>query len=814
MSYTAWALRPLLLILCLTLTCLAAEADDRAADDDFNKPIVGWEADLDRIAKAIARESITGDELADISDELRELRSEAGTYIDELGPKLRDAKSQLARLGPPPDEKEGTTESEEVAALRKELGELVADIDGAIKQARLIVVRSEQLERDIQNIRRARFSADLFERSKNPLSLEAWRKVIDGIGVAANSFALLIEEWWHGQQRPLFLVAIVSFGIAIWAAMAMGSRAIIARLRHQEGPEPPTFLERTSSAAWVTLARAAPPLAFAGFVYLGMKFLNNVAPRFEELVTAALLSLAAVFAVWALTSTLLAPNRPAWRIFPTSDATAKRAYVLVTLIAAVYGIDLFLNELDDILFAPLAVTSAQSFITSLVFAGLGAALMHTERTGAMVAADGTSSRWPRFIRWPIWLSIIAIVAAALTGYIALARFIASQVVVTGSILALAYLFYIADGELIKGIARGENPIGRWLAKDMKLTAARRETVAVVTGLLANLLLILVVAPLILIQWGVHWEEIESWFRAALFGFEIGHVRISLATILIAILLFAFGLFATRWLQGWLDNRVLAKGNLGRGMRDSVRTMLGYVGFILAAILAVSYLGIDFSNLAIVAGALSVGIGFGLQSIVNNFVSGLILLAERPIKVGDWIVVGEDEGIVRKINVRSTEIETFNRSSVVIPNSDLISGKVINWTLHNNVGRVIIPIGVSYDSDPEQVRNILLQVARDHPSVLDDPAPLCFFEDFGASSLDFTLRAYVDEINRGLTIRTELRIGIVKAFREAGIEIPFPQRDLNLRDLDRLERAIATRSKPAARAPARRRKSSEAPSADE
>ena len=165
-------------------------------------------------------------------------------------------------------------------------------------------------------------------------------------------------------------------------------------------------------------------------------------------------------------------------------------------------------------------------------------------------------------------------------------------------------------------------------------------------------------------------------------------------------------------------------------------MVGYAGIALAALLSVSYAGLDITNLAIVAGALSVGIGFGLQSIVNNFVSGLILLIERPIKVGDRIVIGDQQGLVRRISVRATEIETFDRASLIVPNSELITGRVLNWTHRDSLGAVNVKIGVGYDSDPEQVIAILKKCAEDHPEVLRTPAPGATFEGFGDSALLF------------------------------------------------------------------------------
>ena len=198
---------------------------------------------------------------------------------------------------------------------------------------------------------------------------------------------------------------------------------------------------------------------------------------------------------------------------------------------------------------------------------------------------------------------------------------------------------------------------------------------------------------------------------------------------------------------------------------------------------VSLLGFDLSNLAIIAGALSVGIGFGLQSIVNNFVSGLILLFERPIKVGDWVVTSSGEGIVKKISVRSTEIETFDRSSILVPNSELIANSVTNWTHKNRLGRVSVPVGVAYKEDPERILELLSRIPSMLDEVLEVPEPQILFTGFGDSSLDFELRVYIADISRSLITRTQIRVAIFKLFRDEDVEIPFPQRDLHIRDAD-------------------------------
>ena len=305
---------------------------------------------------------------------------------------------------------------------------------------------------------------------------------------------------------------------------------------------------------------------------------------------------------------------------------------------------------------------------------------------------------------------------------------------------------------------------------------------------ADTVLALAVAVALLMSWGLAWTDLGGWLADAADGVRIGSYRFSVTDLLFAALVFAALLVATRWLQRILETRVFPQTRLDAGMRNSLKTTVGYAGLLVAVAAGISTAGIDLSNLAIIAGALSVGIGFGLQNIVNNFVSGLILLVERPVKVGDWIVVGEHQGYVQRINVRATEIRTFRRSSVIIPNSELLSSALVNWTHKDAVARVDVPVGVSYHSDVERVRETLLEIAASHPEVARWPEPFVLFTAFGDSALDFELRCFVPQAGEVFRIATEIRFEIVRRFRERGIEIPFPQRDVHLRGLEALPAA--------------------------
>ena len=230
-----------------------------------------------------------------------------------------------------------------------------------------------------------------------------------------------------------------------------------------------------------------------------------------------------------------------------------------------------------------------------------------------------------------------------------------------------------------------------------------------------------VAVLVLVGYsGLFAEDIFSVFQISVWSFAIGGISLSPTNLLAALAILLIGMLAIRGGQRWLETQFLPRTGLDAGLPNSIAALSGYMALVALLALALGALGIDLQKIALIAGALSVGIGFGLQSVVSNFVCGLILLAERPIRVGDWVVVKNEEGWVRRISVRATEIETFDRASVIIPNQDFITGVVKNWTHGNTMGRVVVKVRVAYDSDAEKVREILLACGEQHPQVLRRP----------------------------------------------------------------------------------------------
>ena len=774
--------------------CALAQTPDAAPDIESRS--AHWSLLLDLVTAEFDKPEVNHAVIEALRPQIEKMQREAADAADAAAADAEAVRQLLDALGPPPAQGE-PPESEAVAAERATLDGHRAEREGRVKQAELISLQARQVLARIAETRRERSARRLLERGPSPLSWDVLASAgPHALGIVRELSDASVEVWfpaapdgerWIGP-RVLFLPALVLTVVLVVPAR----RWMLRRYVRDRDVETPSFAYRTRAAVLVGVARGALP-SFIGLVplafLLSVPFERGVA---DDVLVAAFSVTAGLFLAAGLARAALAPYSPdGWRLAPLTRESARGLYHRTLALAFLVGGLLFIEYPGARhLEVPRELVPFYHLLADCALAGFillllpGRLWRHRETAPRAPGKPEPSGRRgpPRLGKM---LRIAAAVVAAsipllsLAGFEALADYLVSSLVESIVVLGLAAIVHgVARDVIALALAgRDAGPAEEDGTVRDGNTMFRFWLVAA-----ADTVLAVVVAVVLLMSWGLGREDLGGWLVAAADGVRIGSFRLSVTDLLFSVLIFAGLLAATRWLQRILETRILPQTRLDAGVRNSLKTTVGYAGLFVAVMAGISTLGIDLSNIAIIAGALSVGIGFGLQNIFNNFISGLILLAERPVKVGDWIVVGEHQGYVQRINVRATEILTFHRSSVIIPNSELLSSAVLNWTHKDPVVRIEIPVGVSYASDVDLVRDVLLDVAASHPEVRHDPAPFVLFTNFGESSLDFDLRCFA-HANRAFRIATEMRFEIVRRFRERGIEIPFPQRDVHLHGLD-------------------------------
>jgi potassium-dependent mechanosensitive channel len=661
-----------------------------AVSPEVNSAITNIVGQMDGAEKTLSKISDVDADLGRLRDSIDEVISKTTQTADGLRPRLSDLQAQIKRLGPPPG-KDAPAETSAVASERSRLDVQESEVSGAIKTLEVTWWRARQAIDKITDLRLKLFVRSLTEQMSSPLFSEFWNDLEHRRAAIQWRIDYNVRDWWGAVNRQktgaiILLAAVIGLYLLLKAV-------VLAITRYRPGPNatPPSFFERAASAAWIAPTRAIPGIAaaflcYAGLEYLGLLYYPTAAPLGVALLNAALIFVA----VSALIVTVFAPGSPERRLMQLSNRSARRVTRYLVILAFIYAFDLYLSKFAQVLYFPLSMSIAQSLVTSIAFAlaliGLLLTPFESSET-SMTRPVGRSE--PLWLKGPLWVAAIAIIVLCLSGYIALGRFLAQQLVMTGVVGLVTMLLYLAIRAFTRGSTTSRGHISVLLEERMGFDEARRKQLGWLTEVVLTFAVALIAIPVLLLQWGFSGPDIRDWLVRLFFGFEIGSIRISIVRILIGIGLFVAVVFVTRLVQRRLRENVLIAPRMDPGIANSIDTAVGYAGTGLAAVMAVSYAGFNITNLAIVAGALSVGIGFGLQSIVNNFVSGLILLIERPIKVGDWVVIGSEQGTVRSISVRSTEIETFDRASLIVPNSELITGRVLNWTHRSALGRVVL-----------------------------------------------------------------------------------------------------------------------------
>lgn len=725
-------------------------------------------AKTDALERKIKQSAEDDAGLVDIRLQLEELSRQALGSALAFRPRLAEINGRLEQLGAPPAEGQ-PAEPEIVTSERQALVSEKAQINVVLASAQDLSIRTNGLIGKIGTMRSELFRNVLTKRYVLTDALSG--KVISDARAEFGSLYGAVSSWlmfaFKFKFQAVLAATLMALGLA--AVLLLGGRRVFGRLFEADrSVENPSYLSRLSVAFWSTLLPTAALGVFLVSTIFFFNYYNVLRGDIGTFLNALAAVVAMVFCVNRLTNAALEPRLPNWRLIPIETGAARWLVRLATAMAVIIGVNNFLAVVNDQMGSPLSLTIARSFVATII---VGVLLILMGLLKPFRTHDGTWRPWPAWLRYSAFALGLFTIAAALLGYIGLASFVSLQVVVTGTILVTAYIGFLSARAIGAEGGFGGSSVGLWLAGKTGVEETTLDQLGLAVSVALNLMIVLVFLPLILLMWGFQPGDIQAWAYKLATGLTIGSATISVTGILSGIVVFVIGYFLTRWFQGWLDGSVMARGKVDAGVRNSIRLGVGYAGVAVAALVGISAAGIDLSNLALVAGALSLGIGFGLQNVVSNFVSGLILLAERPFKVGDWIVAGDVSGTVKKISVRATEIETFQRQSVILPNSNLINGAVGNWTHRNKLGRVEIKVGVAYGTDVKRVHDILIDIARDHPLVLKNPEPFVQFANFGPAALEFEIRVFLADILNGGVVQNDIRFAVVEAFGKEDIEIP-------------------------------------------
>ena len=721
----------------------------------------GWERMAVRAEDATQNRSVTNDELDALRPQLVAWRETLLGAQNANAARIATLRQQIDALGPAPAT--GVSETAEIANRRQALSNQLVRLQAPGIAAGEAYRRADGLIGEIDRELRDRQAKLLLKLWPNPLYPGHWPAALDALTLTGSTL------WTESAARTsdisarktladnlLLILPLTVFAFAVlWRGRSWIDR-LIDRLR---GPS--TLRARRLWDFLASLARIIVPSLGVIALAQALRLTNMLGPVGTEIAAhLGQIGLTVFAAIW-LGNRAFPPNPTEPGILTLSADKRAQGRFLTTA----FGVLLAFARLRQVAMDPLNISEAASSVLTLPIILCGAVILL--RMGqllieAAAAETGSSGYRQRMIGWlgkaAVTIGLVGPILAAI-GYIAAASALVFPAALSLGLLALLLLTQALATDLYALVVRSDG--------DEK---------AALAPVLISFGLALATLPILVLIWGARVSDLTELWTRFKEGFALGGTRISPTDFLLFAIVFAIVLSATRLLQGTLKTQVLPRTGMDQGAQNAMVSGLGYVGIFVAALAAIKATGIDLSGLAIVAGALSVGIGFGLQTVVSNFVSGIILLIERPISEGDWIEVGPVQGIVASISVRSTRIQTFDRADVIVPNSDLISGRVTNWTRFSMTGRLIVPVSVPYTEDSRKVEALLREIAEAQQLVLLSPPPIIALMGFTAEVMNFEMRMILRDVNFLLATRSEINHQIAHRFAQEGIRFTNAHRD--------------------------------------
>ncbi|RZL63153.1 MAG: mechanosensitive ion channel family protein [Variovorax sp.] len=743
--------------------------------------------------EAIPRQVKTNEDLRDQLARTSEVVTQAGIFVDARTGQLADLNAQLGELGEAPAK--GGSEDPDVTRQRSTLQKERNALDADIRLARLLAVDAQQRGNELRTQRRALFEAQLLDRADSPLGPAFWRALraawptdVGRLEALADEVKKGLASAVRGSQSETVFVALAGALVLMLFGHRLAERLIV-RLAARFFPV--GRLRRSLLALAVVSANVLITALAVAWVWQTLQNAGTWGPTALKLGSwCADFALFLAFLV-GLGRALLANGRTSWRLPPIADDTARRIAAFPWLAAALTVVIWVPIQINTIVDASFAAVVATHVVTALAPTLLAAVMLWQLRapkpapvadepapdgpakgSGEVAALDAAPAipPWVSLLVGGVALVLVAICVLVAIGYVALSSFIASQLTWACIVATAAYLLFKFADDLFMALFSSRSRSGQRLQTSFRLSPQTLDQVAVILSGLSRLAIFFYMLLAIMAPLGTNPEELFE--RSGQFGsgLKIGEFELVPGAIVGALSVLLIGLVALQLFKRWLDNTYLPSTALEPGMRSSITTLLGYAGSILVVAFALSALGIGVNRIAWIASALSVGIGFGLQAIVQNFISGLILLAERPVKVGDWVVLGTAEGDVRRINVRATEIQLGDRSTLIVPNSEFITKTVRNMTLTNAEGRVLVRLPMPLTTDAQRARDVMLTACAGHAGVLPTPAPAVTLEGIENGFLIFQLIAYVQSPRAAGGVRSDLLFTILDGLNTAQLPL--------------------------------------------
>ncbi|KII28844.1 DUF3772 domain-containing protein [Pseudomonas fluorescens] len=707
--------------------------------------------------------------------------------IDRLSalllPEQAQLQAQLGVLGPVPLE-QASPEKTDIALQRATLGEQKSRIDNNLKTLAALKTSATELLTQIAGIRRSLLETEVTQQTKSILNPWFWAPLLNPpeedrqrlSSFVSQASASLDAAWQPGQRLITSLLVILA--MVLWfLGRGFTERGLTWLCIHRvpEGRLRRSALALASVIATVLTAWLALQLLFFA-VTRQMPLTPQLAgfsQDFEKIIYTCVM-------ITGLGRALLSTQHPSWRLPAIADSVALAIKPFPARLACVLLVLVSMAQLTNATgMSSEVVISVRGFVALVISAMIGLMLLRVSKTRQAMVAAGTAPEAGRTLAGVIYaFASIAVVVSLLTllaGYVSLSRFITYELVWLFIIFAGFYLLIQLVKDGCEHLFSPRHTTGKGIKQLLGIGDARLEQIStILSGVGRASLLLIAFITLLVGGVGSTLGQLITNILAILGGDGLRKLNIVPGNLLHAILALAIGVYLIRSFRRWLDNEFLPKTEMDPGMCASLSTLFANIGYASVILLALSSLGIKWTNLAWIVSALSVGIGFGLQEIVKNFISGLILLTERPVKVGDLISISGVEGDIRRINVRATEIQLADRSIVIVPNSQLISQNLRNVTLGGTAqGVATLELMFPLDIDPEQVRNLLYDTYVEHDSILDKPAPFVRFSQLKPEGITLTITGYVGSPRNVGLIKSDLLFEILKRLGAAGIELAKP-----------------------------------------